>query len=95
MPNSALLAPFDWTLVNQPLAPGDTRCGVYIRAAPGTEARITGTVYNGTTFAVLGRNADASWILVQNSNARGWMAAFLLTPNHDLALLPDVSAPTG
>lgn len=95
VPNSALLAPFDWSLVNQPLATVYTNGGVYIRAAPGTEARITGTVYNGTTFAVLGRNADASWVLVQNSNARGWMAAFLLTPNHDLALLPDVSAPTG
>lgn len=93
MPYSSLLAPFDWSLLDQPLGTVYTNGGVYIRTAPGTDARIAGTVYNGTTFAVLGRNADASWIEVQNSNYRGWIAAFLLTPNHDLTLLPDVSAP--
>ena len=93
VPNTPMLAPFDWALIDQPLATVYTNGGVYIRTAPGTNASIAGTVYNGTTFAVLGRNADASWVEVQNGNFRGWMAAFLLTPNHDLTLLPDVSAP--
>lgn len=92
VPYTPLLAPFDWSLVDQPMATVYTNGGVYIRSAPNTNASIAGTVYNGTTFAALGRNADASWIEVQNGNFRGWMAAFLLTANHDLTLLPEVPA---
>lgn len=93
VPYTPLLAPFDWALTNQRLATVYTNGGVFIRTGPGTNESIAGTVYNGTTFAVLGRNADASWIQVQNGNYSGWMAAFLLTSNNDLMLLPEVAAP--
>lgn len=93
VPYTNLQAPFDWALLGRPLATVYTNGGVYVRTAPSTDASIAGTVYNGTSFAVLGRNADASWIQVENGNFRGWMAAFLLTPNHDLTLLPEVVAP--
>lgn len=95
VPFTNLLAPFDWALVNRPLATVYTSQGVFIRTGPGVNTRPVGTVYNGTTFAALGRNADASWIRVQNANFSGWMAAFLLTPNHDLTRLPEVAAPGG
>lgn len=93
VPYTNLLAPFDWSLVGRPLAIVYTNSGVYVRTAPSTNASIAGTVYNSASFATLGRNADASWIQVENGNFRGWMAAFLLTPNHDLMLLPEVVAP--
>lgn len=91
VPYTSLLAPFDWALTNQRLATVYTNGGVFIRTGPGTGESIAGTVYNGTTFAVLGRNADASWIQVQNGNYSGWMAAFLLTSNNDLMLLPEIA----
>lgn len=93
VPYTALLAPFDWALVNQRLATVYANGGVFIRSGPGTNASVIGTVRNGTTFAVLSRNADASWIQVQNGNFSGWMAAFLLTSNNNLMLLPESAPP--
>lgn len=95
VPYTTLLAPYDWALVDQRLATVYTNGGVFIRTGPGTDKSIVGTVYNGTAFAVLERNADASWIRVRNANYDGWMAAFLLTANNDLALLPEASALQG
>ena len=62
-----------------------------LREGPGTETGIITSVPNGAFFAAVGRNEAGDWVQVQADEGRGWLAAFLLTPNVEIATLPVVA----
>jgi hypothetical protein len=67
------------------------QAGVNVRAAPTTGSRVIANAYNGQALSPIGRTALNDWIQVQNGAYTGWMAAFLLKPNIDIADLPIVT----
>ncbi len=59
-----------------------------MRAGPGTNYNTLGQVPGGTVLAVLGRNADNSWVLVEYQGQKGWLAAWLCVISGDLNTIP-------
>ena len=66
-----------------------------LRAGPGTNYAVVGTVGAGTPFELLGRNQAGNWLFVRANGAEAWIAAFLVE-QVDLSRLPtrELSAPT-
>ncbi len=62
-----------------------------LRAGPGTNYARSGVIPAGTTAAVLGKNADASWLYISYNGAEAWIAAWLATVNGDLGVVPVTS----
>ena len=63
-----------------------------LRGGPGTDYAIVGGVDSGQNLTAVGRNADGSWLLLDND---AWIAAFLITiPVENLATLPEATART-
>lgn len=67
-----------------------------MRAGPGTEYHVVGSLNSGDELAITGVNADRSWIRVTAAGQVGWVAASLCQVNKDLATVTaiDVPAPT-
>ena len=66
-----------------------------LRAGPGTTYTLVGTVQQGTTLAIIGRNKSSSWLRVRTPNGQlAWIAAFLLEHigTEQLEALPEISA---
>ncbi len=66
-----------------------------LRAGPGTAYTLVGTVSQGTTLAIIGRNQSGSWLRVRTPEGQlAWMAAFLLEHigAEQLETLPEISA---
>jgi hypothetical protein len=66
-----------------------------LRAGPGTNYAVVGTVGAGTPFELLGRNQAGNWLFIRANGAEAWIAAFLVE-QVDLSRLPtrESSAPT-
>jgi hypothetical protein len=64
-----------------------------VRANPGEGGRILEVLTRGMPVSVLGRFFDSSWIQVQTPTGTvGWVAAWLVELNIDLARVPIVNA---
>ena len=60
-------------------APPSVTYNVNMRSEPDATSQIVGKIYPGDTFALVGRNTDASWYRVMHSDgATGWIAAYLV-----------------
>jgi uncharacterized protein YraI len=59
---------------------------IRIRRGPGTQYETIGGLVSGTCLSILGRNEDSSWVyMVSEDNKTGWVAAWLLTIEGDVA----------
>ncbi len=52
-----------------------------VREAPSTGGRVLGRVLRGQTYAILGRNEEATWFLVQLSGYQGWIYGYYVYVN--------------
>jgi uncharacterized protein YgiM (DUF1202 family) len=67
---------------------------VNVRSGPGAEFNSIAVLSGGTTVVLLGRNADASWLLVRLSNGvQGWIRSNLLQTNVSIWTLAIVESP--
>jgi len=66
-----------------------------VRAGPGTAYPLVGVLKVGDKAAIVGRNADRSWWVIQNGPLRGWIinSTAYLTVNGDTSAVPLVAAP--
>lgn len=67
---------------------------VYLRQGPGIHFPVAGEARHGDTLAVVGRNEDGSWFLVQLADGgTAWLADYLVSLDGDPATLPVADAP--
>jgi hypothetical protein len=74
-----------------------TTDNVRVRSGPGTKFGVLATMANGTTLTAVGRNADSSWLQIQQPGKTdlGWVTADFVTVSGDVNSLPVVeSQPT-
>lgn len=64
-----------------------------MRSGPGVAYRRIASFEDGHFLYAVGRNADATWIQVQNAGYTGWIAEFLLARTFDFAQLPVIEMP--
>jgi endonuclease YncB( thermonuclease family) len=65
-----------------------------VRAGPGTDYAVVGTVSEGDGLTVNGRNAETTWLVISGpAGARGWASARYVQPNINLAEKPVTAAP--
>jgi len=66
-----------------------------VRGGPSTAYAIIGTIPANAVVAIVGRNSDRSWFVVQNGPLRGWVinSPSFMTVVGDLSALPLVAAP--
>jgi hypothetical protein len=65
---------------------------VNVREGPGTDYNIIGQLQTQTTYVVLGKNQDASWLEFDYDGQSGWVLASLVTTAGDLSSLPVAQA---
>lgn len=90
-----LLIPAANTIAPSPLmfAPGprvtiNTTGTVNLREGPGTGYPILDMMVDGDIYAATGRNADGSWLQVQNARYSGWVSGEFAITNFDVESLP-------
>ncbi len=69
-----------------------------VRKRPSTAAAVLGSLEWGHSYPVVGRNADTSWLLVDDDEARGWVSAkFVNVAGGDInsAVVTDVEGTPG
>ena len=64
---------------------------VHLRAGPSTDAASLGFLNQGQIYWAVGRTSDQSWLVVQAEEQIGWAAAWTLTTQGDLTILPSYS----
>ncbi|MEZ4637010.1 MAG: DnaJ domain-containing protein [Caldilineaceae bacterium] len=64
---------------------------VHLRSGPSTEANSLGYIYQGQSYWAVGRTADLSWLVIQAEDQIGWSAAWTLTTQGDVTILPSYS----
>lgn len=66
-----------------------------VRSGPGTSYALVGVLKVGDIVAIVGRNADRSWWVIQNGPLRGWIinSPTYLTVSGDTSAVPLVAAP--
>jgi len=52
-----------------------------VREAPSTGGRVLGRILRGQTYAIIGRNEEATWFLIQLSQYQGWAYGYYLFVN--------------
>ena len=64
------------------------------RSGPGTQFDVRGTIPQGTSLKITGRNADSTWLQVPypNANSRAWISAQFVTVSGDLESVSAVGA---
>ncbi len=82
------------TPVNPTYATGVVNTGALnVRSGPGVQFSVKTAVYFGDIVVLLGRNADATWVYIQTTNAvTGWVNQRYLTPSVPISSLPVVDA---
>lgn len=65
-----------------------------VRDAPSTGGRKIGQILRGETYAVVGRDADARWFLLQLGGYQGWSYGFYLFINGN-EFTPPITSPFG
>jgi len=63
---------------------------IRIHTGPGTDFPTVGTLPQGTSVPVIGRNGAGDWLYVQYAGLRGWIAGWLATVSGDLHTVPVV-----
>ncbi len=67
-----------------------------VRSGPGASYSVLTSVSYGTTFTMVGRNHDGTWVKVRMSNGtEGWVNASYLTTSAPVTSLPIVDGSTG
>ncbi len=61
-----------------------------LRSGPSTDYSQVGTLPDGSTAPILGRDAVGDWVYVEHEGIRGWAAAWLGTIDGDLNAIPVV-----
>lgn len=61
-----------------PAVPATVTTNANVRSGPGTEFPIIGGTITGQTINIIGRNADATWFLLDFGGATGWVSAELV-----------------
>ncbi len=66
-----------------------------VRGGPGTTYSLVGVLKTGDTVAIVGRNADRSWWVIQSGPLRGWIinSPGYITVSGDTSAVPLVAAP--
>jgi uncharacterized protein YgiM (DUF1202 family) len=66
-----------------------------VRGGPGTTYALVGVLKVGDTVAIVGRNADRSWWVIQSGPLRGWIinSSNYITVSGDTSTVPLVAAP--
>jgi uncharacterized protein YgiM (DUF1202 family) len=83
-----------------PIAPGSItatviRAGVLnVRDAPSLGGNVIGRILRGQTYAIVGRNPQATWFLVQLSGKQGWVWGYYIYVNGNEFNPPIVSGAT-
>ncbi|MCU0513137.1 MAG: SH3 domain-containing protein [Anaerolineae bacterium] len=83
-----------------PIPPGALRATVVraavlnVRDAPSLGANRVGAILRGQTYAVVGRDANARWFLLQLSNGRAWAYGFYLSVDGNEFNAPVTSSTT-
>ena len=85
-------APFDLGLARGLLVTASNNTDVNLRSGPGTATTVVASIPNGTVFTALGRNAEGTWLQVQNAGHTGWISAGLVVANGDIQSLPIVDS---
>lgn len=66
---------------------------LYVRQGPGTAYPTVGTLHQGDTLQIVGRNADSSWWAISYESGTAWVFAGLTAPQGDVGDVPLVAAP--
>ncbi len=74
-----------------------TTANLNLRSGPNsnTGTPILDVVPQGTRLLAMGRNNTSTWVLVEYNGLRGWLAAWLLKIEGDIATLPPMEGETG
>lgn len=64
-----------------------------VRQGPGTAYPSVGTLPEGETITIIGRNADSSWWAISYQGGSAWVFAGLTAPQGDVSNVPLVAAP--
>ncbi|MCU0498630.1 MAG: hypothetical protein MUF87_14865 [Anaerolineae bacterium] len=72
-----------------------TRTGLNLRAEPREDASVMESLEWGYTGRGIGRNADASWILIEGRTGLGWAKAELLSAEFEWMLLAETDRVEG
>lgn len=64
-----------------------------VRSGPGDAYAVIGQMNRGDQAAVIGTNADKTWIVINFRGTQGWLATYLLDVSGDLNSVPIVPAP--
>lgn len=64
-----------------------------VRQGPGTAYPSVGTLPEGETITIIGRNADSSWWAISYQGGSAWVFAGLTAPQGDVSDVPLVAAP--
>ena len=86
------------TATQTPSAPTLLTHGVSnVRRGPGLAYGVSHTLAGGARAAILGRNADASWLAIagpgNGSGPAGWIASWIVTVSGDMSRVPVLAAP--
>jgi uncharacterized protein YraI len=65
-----------------------------VRQGPGTNYPTVGSLAQGDTAPIVGRNADSSWLAISFSGGTAWVFAGLITVEGDVSQLPLVAPPS-
>lgn len=68
---------------------------VHLRSGPSTDAPSLGFLNQGQIYWAVGRTADQSWLVVQAEDQIGWSAAWTLSTQGDVTILPSYSTLEG
>ncbi len=71
-----------------PRATINTTGTVNLRSGPSTGFDVLETIVDGTIYAATGRNADGSWLQLQNARFTGWVSSNFAITNFDVQSLP-------
>ena len=58
-----------------------------VRSCPGTRSNVLGGFTQDTALSLIGRNEDASWVLVSSNNLSGWVSSEFLATDGDVFTL--------
>ncbi len=75
-------------IFDKPLGVVQTTAPINMRSGPGLGFPPVTVLSNNTQLAINGRNADSSWIQVENARYSGWIAEFLLRSSVEFNELP-------
>jgi hypothetical protein len=80
------------TPTSEPLTGTVTAEALNVRAGPGPDYQVVGTVHQDDTLTLMGRNQDQSWLYMTRGDLTGWISAKYVAVSGDLSTLPITEA---